>query len=84
LSSILGGGFHPESATSALPLEATPLERATDSVRGVLGGLRPQTNGTQAPGPAGGTAAAQRAVRASGADLQKAAKSFFRSFRKAP
>ena len=52
---FLGGGPHP---TGFLSHVSTALVNATDSLRGPNGGAVPRTTGTQAPGPAGGTATA--------------------------
>lgn len=55
MDSILSGGAHPEAVPGTAP---RPLERATDSVRGRLGGLVPRGTSVTAPGPTGGAAAA--------------------------
>jgi hypothetical protein len=56
LDSLFAGGVHPETVPGATP---TPLEKPTNSVKGLLGGLKPATGSTVAPGPAGSTAAAK-------------------------
>lgn len=56
LEQIFSGGFHPEAVPA---LVDHGLERATDSIRGKLGGLRPGPGSVLQPGPAGSTAAAK-------------------------
>jgi hypothetical protein len=56
LGSILAGGFHPESVAVIVTPVTTALSRATDSIRGPLGGLVPWGTGSQAPGPAAAAA----------------------------
>jgi hypothetical protein len=56
LDAMFAGGVHPETVPSVTP---TPLEKATNSVKGVLGGLKPAVGSTVAPGPAGSSAAAK-------------------------
>ena len=60
LGGLFAGGIHPEAPI--LHSVSTALARATDSVRGPLGGLTPRGNGTVAPGPAAAVASAQAAV----------------------
>ena len=60
LSEMLSGGIHPESPV-AVPVQSG-LTRATDSVAGRLGGLRPRLEGALAPGPAGYAATARERV----------------------
>lgn len=54
ISHILSGGIHPESLPNAF-LENKNLEKATDSVKGDLGGLRARVGSVVQPGPSGGT-----------------------------
>ena len=61
MNGLFAGGAHPES--SLFDVVDHSLERATNSVRGPMGGLRPLANGTQAPGPAGGSAVAAEVNR---------------------
>lgn len=78
LQSIVSGGSHPE-ALPPVPIHVG-LTKATDSVKGKLGGLVPQ--GLLQPGPAGSTAAAERvqhlamqtttAAKTAGSRLRKA------------
>jgi hypothetical protein len=56
LASLLAGGFHPENIVPANV--STELSKATDSVRGRLGGMRAQTGSVVQPGPAGRAAGA--------------------------
>ena len=56
LDALFAGGVHPETVPTVTP---TPLEKATNSVKGVLGGLKPAIGSTVQPGPAGSTAAAK-------------------------
>lgn len=53
---FLAGGLHPEAAFTHV---SNALVRASDSLRGPNGGMVPQRQGTQAPGPAGSVATAQ-------------------------
>lgn len=53
---VFKGGVHPEEVPALID---RGLERATDSVRGKLGGLKPALGAVTQPGPAGGTAAAR-------------------------
>jgi hypothetical protein len=56
LDSLVAGGTHPEAVPGVAP---TPLEKATNSVKGVLGGLKPSPGSVVTPGPSGATAAAK-------------------------
>jgi hypothetical protein len=56
LGHLFSGGLHPESMPGIV---LTPLEKATDSVRGRLGGLVPARGSVLQPGPAGGAATAK-------------------------
>ena len=59
LDAYLSGGIHPEGVTTMLAPVTRDLSRATDSLRGPLGGLVPRGNGSQAPGPAAASATAE-------------------------
>jgi hypothetical protein len=59
LPHLFSGGSHPESIPGVV---LTPLEKATDSIRGRLGGLVPARGSVLQPGPAGGAATA-RSIR---------------------
>ena len=54
---FLSGGPHPEKTLSNA---VTALTRATDSIRGPHGGTVANQQGTQAPGPAGSVASAEK------------------------
>jgi hypothetical protein len=54
------GGVHPEAVPDIV---VTDLSRATDSLRGALGGLRPRGNGVLAPGPAGALPRAVESIK---------------------
>jgi hypothetical protein len=56
LGSILSGGVHPEAVPGVVD---TSVQRATDSVRGKLGGLVPKSTSVTAPGPVGSANAAK-------------------------
>lgn len=57
---VFSGGIHPESIPGVI---LTPLDQATDSVRGALGGLKPIYGSVVQPGPAGGAARARDLAR---------------------
>lgn len=63
LEDFIGGGIHPENAVGTAV--ATDVTRATDSVRGAFGGLKPQPGSTVGPGPAGQAARARSTFAAS-------------------
>lgn len=68
LGDLVAGGVHPEAVPAIV---ARPLDVATDSVRGTLGGLRPKFGSVIAPGPAG-SASAAKAVQAGTAKVTDA------------
>lgn len=57
LQEFLGGGIHPENAVGTAV--STDVVRATDSVQGAFGGLKPRLGSTVGPGPAGQAAKAR-------------------------
>ena len=63
LSSLLSGGTHPESP---IPVGGVPTEisKATDSVKGRLGGMKAAPGSVVQPGPAGRAAGAAGRARA--------------------
>ncbi len=62
LHSMLAGGVHPENP---IPIGiTTELTKASDSVRGRLGGVKPAPGTVQQPGPAGRAAGAAGRARA--------------------
>lgn len=69
LDSMLAGGVHPETVPMVTP---TPLEKPTNSIRGVLGGLKPAAGSVLSPGPTGSTATA-RTIQAGTEGVTKAA-----------
>jgi hypothetical protein len=61
LSALVSGGFHPENPVpTTVP---TDIEKATNSVQGRLGGMRPVQGSVVQPGPAGRVAAAAGRAR---------------------
>ena len=63
LEDLFGGGIHPENAVGTAV--STDVTRATDSVRGAFGGLKPRAGSTVGPGPAGSAAQARSTYGAS-------------------
>lgn len=53
LGSVFSGGIHPEHIPAVV---FDGIEKATDSVPGRLGGLKPAVGSVLAPGPAGASA----------------------------
>lgn len=68
---IWSGGFHPEAIPGVI---LTPLDRATDSVRTSLGGLKPIYGSVVQPGPAGGAARARELAATAWRNIVSAAK----------
>lgn len=62
LDELVSGGIHPEGLGIVNSI-GTDLVRATDSVRGPLGGLIPKPGSTVAPGPGGGVAEAKSTLQ---------------------
>jgi hypothetical protein len=58
LDVLVAGGIHPEMGVLTVPA-GRALQQASDSVRGIVGGLRPRPNSILSPGPAGEGAAAR-------------------------
>lgn len=56
---FVSGGLHPESILHGAETDSTELVKATDSIKGKLGGLIPKASSTLAPGPSGGANAAR-------------------------
>lgn len=58
LGHMLAGGVHPETNLASI-FTNNDVERATDSVKGALGGLVPKVGSVLQAGPAGGANAAR-------------------------
>lgn len=67
---VYSGGIHPEAVPGVV---LTGLDKATDSVRGALGGLKPVYGSVLQSGPAGGAARAREVAKTTWRNIVAAA-----------